>query len=173
MPSSQLWRLNGDEDVNQLVGLLRQERQGVSLPIRLSHGAKQPIDGWLFGGCFVILTALIGTAYFPTDLSGAVLFWEDIDENPGRLMRAFNQWEQSGALRDVKAIVLGNFVKCDPRDPNSTCDAFFHELTRRTPIPLFKSDAFGHVSPNYPLRLGAPARLDSSALIWQERRTSA
>lgn len=123
------------------------------------------ISGKLWGGCFSVLTNLIGTPYFPRTLADHVIFWEDIGENPGRLMRFLNQWLQSGALQGVKGIVMGRFVDCDD-EGGTLAGRLPREVAQRTGLPVFESEDFGHCSPNFPLMVGAHAKVTQSQLTW-------
>jgi muramoyltetrapeptide carboxypeptidase len=127
------------------------------------------ILGTLFGGCYSVLTNLIGTPYLPKSLRGHILFFEDLDEHPARLMRHWNQWLQSGLLEGVQAVVIGNLLKLGQNIPDNA-EYVFEEWARRCPAPLFKSNAFGHLSPNFPLGIGAAAEISSErnwSLKWK------
>lgn len=173
MPATTLWKKNGAEDVAALLANLGRflgggETSG-SLPLtRVSRNAPAKIDGTLFGGCFTVLTNLIGTPFFPTSLAGHVLFFEDTSEHPGRLMRAFNQWRYSGALTGVRAIVLGSLRALGEK---ITDDAPFvyARFADQTTIPVFSTPLFGHTSPNFPLMVGAAAEIDGDRLTWRLR----
>jgi muramoyltetrapeptide carboxypeptidase len=62
--------------------------------------------GRLMGGNLTVLCHLLGTPHMP-DLRGSVLFLEEIGEEAYRVDRLLQHLRMSGALRDVRAIVLG------------------------------------------------------------------
>lgn len=172
MPATSLWRLHADDDVDQVLGCLRAWAGGQGVFGEVAVAPVTPGNGWplsgrLFGGCFSVLTGLIGTSYFPPNLKDHILFFEDVDESPARLMRALNQWLQSGVLAGVQAIVVGylkdlgaNIVDCAPY--------VLDEIARRVaPIPVFHTPLFGHVSPNYTLPIGAQGTLLPDRLSWR------
>jgi muramoyltetrapeptide carboxypeptidase len=70
-------------------------------------GAQAP----LVGGNLFVWNSLIGTKD-QGNARGKILFLEEISENMGRINRMMHHLEQSGGLKGVKAIVLGDFMDC-------------------------------------------------------------
>lgn len=173
MPATTLWKKNGTQDVEALLANLAKYFEGGetsgSMPLAaVSRGAPARIEGKLFGGCFTVMTNLIGTPYFPKSLAGHVLFFEDTDEHPGRLMRAFNQWQLSGALNDVRAVVIGYLKGLGEKIPD--CAPFVYErFAARTSVPVYSTPLFGHTSPNFPLMVGAAGAIEGDRLTWRLR----
>jgi muramoyltetrapeptide carboxypeptidase len=66
----------------------------------------------LVGGNLAVWNSLIGTPYAGA-AAKKILFFEDIQENIPRVNRMLHQLEQSGGLKDVEAIVLGDFLECN------------------------------------------------------------
>jgi muramoyltetrapeptide carboxypeptidase len=170
MPATTLWRLGGDADVVELLSFLHSWSGGAAIrgenrcePI--VSGGSEFVEGKLFGGCFSVLTSLIGTPYFP-DLKDHILFIEDVDESPARLMRYLNQWIQSGVVRGVRALVVGSLKDLGENIPDSATYVLKEMARRLGPIPVFHSSSFGHVSPNFTLPIGAHATLSQGRLAW-------
>jgi muramoyltetrapeptide carboxypeptidase len=69
------------------------------------------IEGELVGGNLAVWTSLIGTPYAP-QAKGKMVFLEDVDEPLYRIDRMIHQLAQAGAFKEVKAILLGNFLNC-------------------------------------------------------------
>jgi len=177
MPATSLWRKDGEnKDIEALLECLSGAKFGGDIPVkRVPDGGKnapegkQPrIEGRLFGGCFSVLTNLIGTPYLPPDLGGYILFFEDIGEHPGRLMRFLNQWLQAGMLRGVRAVVLGSLTQLAPAIPDNA-DFVYAEFAKRLECPVFCTSAFGHVSPNFPIGVGVEAWVAGDTLSWKFR----
>ena len=167
MPATTLWGQNGNfQDVDQLLATIRRlgHHEIVSGCLEV-EGPVASVRGRLFGGCFTVLTNLIGTEYFPKSLDGSILFLEDTDEHPGRLMRAFNQWIQTGLLQGVRALVIGHLRKLGENIPDSAVFVY-DEFARRSGLPTFRCKAFGHTSPNFPLMLGSTAKIENGILTW-------
>ena len=178
MPATVLWDPSTPEtslDLQALFTNLQQWQRGStsgSLPLTTVGGTPpHSLTGKLFGGCFTVLTNLIGTPFFPKSLAGHILFIEDTDEHPARLMRAFNQWLQSDALIGASALVIGHLRNLGQNIPD--CAEFvLRQFAQRSPIPVFHTPLFGHTSPNYPLMLGATAQITEGRLTWQIVRDS-
>ena len=98
---------------------------------------------------------------------GALLFWEDLSEPPARVVRFFNQWEQAGCLDGVRGIVLGRFL-AKANEGESSAGIIAAELARRTRLPLFVTDDFGHCAPNRPIMIGASATVTDGQLAWMK-----
>jgi muramoyltetrapeptide carboxypeptidase len=163
MPATSIWKKFGTSDVEKLVDLLRgKTTRGEILLAPVLETPSTAVSGTLFGGCLSVLTSLIGTPYLPKSFNGFILFFEDLSENPGRVMRMLNQWQQSGLLKGVRALVLGSFSDLGGGLPDSA-PVLFEEIYRRYKLPTFTSPDFGHVSPNFPLVIGATAKITATA----------
>jgi muramoyltetrapeptide carboxypeptidase len=172
MPATSYWSENQDIDLTALMETFINPQNPIILNIyeTISHPSlSSPIHGWLFGGCLSVLTNLIGTPYFPENLNRAILFWEDIDESPARILRQVNHWIQSKVLLGVQAIILGRFTLSQSR-PDLDTRKLGTEIFLRTSIPVFLTQEFGHCSPNIPLLLGGQAQINRSSLSWTRRR---
>ncbi len=160
MPSSELWAKNGRDDIEQLYELLRHPEHMQSEISVMAYSSTQSVQGTLFGGCLSVLCNLIGTPYFPTSLKDKLFFCEDTGESPGRLLRMVNQLLMSGHLAGCAGFVLGN-TSPDPLD-----ERLPRELAKRLPIPVFTTQSFGHLSPNFPIVIGALAYIRNENLRW-------
>lgn len=175
MPATVLWRKDGmNDDADALLTVIRDVIQRKSAGHALAvepvstPGGSAAIEGTLFGGCFTVLTNLIGTPYLPRSLAGHIVFIEDTDEHPARLMRAFNQWLQSGLLDGAQALVVGHLRGLGDKIPDAA-PFVYERFAARSPLPVFKTTAFGHTSPNFPLLNGARAAIaaDGRTLTWR------
>lgn len=115
-------------------------------------------EGKLAGGCLSIVTALLGTAYEP-DLSGALLFLEDVAEPCYRLDRMLVQLIQAGRLARIAGIVVG---KMSPAGSETEDDLVrvFAAAGKTLSVPVWYGFPAGHSGPNYPLPFGVPAKMD-------------
>jgi muramoyltetrapeptide carboxypeptidase len=125
------------------------------------------VTGRLFCGNLAVLTSLIGTPYFEPFKEPTILVIEDIGENPGRVIRAWTQWQQSGMLSNVSAVVLGRFTNM-PGDNEKQEILIQGELRKRSPkLPFFVTGQVGHIAENYPLLVGSLATLRDNRLSWK------
>jgi muramoyltetrapeptide carboxypeptidase len=171
MPATGLWGKNSTDDVSMLMRFLEPGEAFNSFALRPISAGSEVSQGWLFGGCFSVLTNLIGTPYFPKSLEDAFLILEDIDEAPARLMRYWNQWIQSGILRGVRAIILGEFVSLGG-DVADNPNFLFEQFAKRSRIPVYSAASLGHVSPNFPFVIGARAEINAGRLSWRADQQS-
>ncbi|MFK7823409.1 MAG: LD-carboxypeptidase [Oligoflexales bacterium] len=161
MPGSALWDLNSTEDIDFLLHLMSQSEKAGSIPLSpLNNIGAAPLQGRLFGGCMSVLCNLIGTPYFPQSLKDYYIFLEDTGENPGQLIRHWNQLIQSGALSGALGVIWGHLKNLDSSLEEEEVK---RELAERSPIPAWSTIEFGHLSPNWSLVIGANAKLDSKA----------
>ena len=122
--------------------------------------AKKAILAPLVGGNLSVWNSMIGTPY-AGNAKGRILFLEDVQENIARINRMLHHLEQSGGLKGVKAIVLGDFLDCNdtvlmtdskpirklyPAD--EALDYIFRTLGEKLQIPIWKNAPVGH-GPNY------------------------
>lgn len=118
-------------------------------------GEGSVVEGRLIGGCLSLLTATLGTDYFPR-LEDAILFLEDTNEPFHRLDRMLTHLRVSGSLHGLKGMILGYL---EPVDGNR--DELLMQLRNDFGTSsLAWGLAAGHGRPNLALRLGAAVRLD-------------
>ena len=111
-----------------------------------------------------MLSALIGTPYFPETLQGHILFLEATHESAERVLRFWNQWLDCGLVTDLAAVVVGRFTDLSGQHDE---EWLVTRLAERCTVPLFRSPDFGHISPNHPLMIGADARINDGVLEWR------
>lgn len=116
--------------------------------------------GRLFGGTLSLISKLIGTRYLP-DLTGAILFLEDVDERPYKLDGYLAHLRLAGVFDRIGGLILANFKNCRPRRFSLTADEVFRDYFRRAPYPVAVHMPFGHLNPMCTLPLGVRATLDS------------
>jgi len=124
-------------------------------------------EGPLLGGNLSVLTRLIGTPYLP-DLSGAILFLEDVGERPYRLDRMLTHLELAGLHRGLAGVLLGQFTGCEERGAEYGWEEVVAEQIASWGVPAVMGVPSGHGAPNLPLALGAPVSLDAdrATLRW-------
>lgn len=136
-----------------------------SFPSRLALegvAGGERVEGPLLGGCLSMLTAVLGTPW-AADLSGAILFVEDVAEPPYRIDRMLTHLRLSGNLTGLKAMLAGHLTggpgrAGDPRH-NALCRGL-EALADDFPWPWGWGLPAGHESPNRTLPLGLWTRLD-------------
>jgi muramoyltetrapeptide carboxypeptidase len=122
------------------------------------------VRGRLVGGNLSLVAHLTGTPYLP-DLSGAILFLEDVGEAVYSIDRMLAQLWLSGGLGKVAGIVFGKFT--DPRpsewQQNRGLEEVLAERVTALDIPALMGLMIGHVEDQATIPLGCLAELDASA----------
>ncbi len=153
----------GDSDQQALIALLENPNPGVLLtdlgPVIPGRAA-----GLLLGGNLEVFSRLIGTRFLP-DLSGAILFIEDLGERPYRIDRLLTALDLAGVFDAVSAVVVGDFTGCDEpeatRGQSPTAEEVLIERLGRLPIPVVVGAPVGHGTRNRALPYGALCELDA------------
>ncbi|HEV8199425.1 MAG TPA: LD-carboxypeptidase [Candidatus Polarisedimenticolia bacterium] len=149
-------------------GSLDAALQGRAVAVPLARRAvarEGRAAGPLLGGCLSLLVGLAGTPYEPP-LDGAILFWEDLNEQPFRIDRMLTHLKNAGWLSRLSGMVVGRLYGCraqDPRLDRSIRDILLDRL-EGTRYPVVFDLPAGHVPGKWTLPLGGPARLDTGAL---------
>ena len=95
-----------------------------------------------------------------------ILFLEDINESPQRLLRYWNQWYQAEGVSLPKAIVIGQLY-ADDQSVQRDLQQFPRYLQERVSCPVFYNAQIGHVIDNYPIGVGAQATIKDNRLFWK------
>lgn len=162
MPASDWHKGEGGwADAVALAGRLRSGLRagdvlGPALAPHALNRGRAPVRGVLSGGNLAVLAALLGTPFMP-DLRGAVLFLEDVGEDPYKIDRLLCQLRLAGAFDELAGVLLGSFT--DGESPDVVLADYFGDLG----IPVLAGWPSGHTSPNLPLPIGLAVTLDPVA----------
>lgn len=158
MPASDWVKPGGLEDALRLAAQLRQGlRAGEVLAPEgmqahpLSQGERA--RGRLIGGNLSVLVSSLGTRWMP-DARGAILFLEDIAEDPYRVDRYLAQLRLAGVLDAAAGFLLGSFS--DAEAPDAVLADYLPALGK----PILAGWPSGHCCPNMALPLGVMVELD-------------
>jgi len=155
------WPQLDAEATNLFQSLVRGERpESLQLP---SAAPLQPLtagtaDGPLIGGNLSVCSRLVGTPYAP-DLSGAILFLEEVDEAPYRVDRMLAHLSLAGWLDDLAGVVLGQFTTGSVDGPSLTLDDIFRDYFGDRSYPVATGLCYGHFMPRATIPIGVRARL--------------
>jgi muramoyltetrapeptide carboxypeptidase len=149
---------SGHQEQGYKVPLSEDERASVTT---LAGGKAQ---GRLVGGNLALVVALLGTPY-EFDVTGSILFLEDIAEAPYRVDRMISQLRLSGKLEILNGIVLGQFTDCAASEgkPSLTLPEIFDDYFGGLGIPVIENFPTGHTDDNVTLPLGVEVELDADA----------
>ena len=135
--------------------------QHANYKIRTIHAGVA--TGRLIGGNLSLFSALAGTPY-AVDFTDAILYLEDVNEEPYRIDRMMMQLQLSQGYRNAAAVMLGIFEHCEGIDGESalsldeTVDQHLLPLTR----PAVAGYSFGHIRHQFTMPVGIRARLDTA-----------
>lgn len=101
--------------------------------------------GKLTGGNLTMVQTSIGTSW-QIKTADKILFLEDINIKPFQLDRSLLHLQQTGLLKNVKAIIFGSF---SPEDKNII--TILNNFAATLNIPVFKTNRFGHDKTNDPI----------------------
>ena len=130
--------------------------------VACDHGYEPgSASGTLWGGNLSLLSHLAGTPYLP-EVDGGILFVEEVAEEPYAVERLFFQLHHAGVLGRQRAILLGDFAGCTPRNPARypySMQEVVETLRALVPCPVLEGLPFGHVARKLTLPFGMPALL--------------
>jgi muramoyltetrapeptide carboxypeptidase len=119
------------------------------------------VCGPLLGGCLSLLAATVGTRWLP-DLSGSILFWEEVNEPPYRIDRMLTHLRLSDNLAKIEAMIVGHVDGQQPAEtPAPDWPALVEDSLAGLARPLAWGLDSGHLRPNLTLPLGLMATLES------------
>lgn len=123
------------------------------------------VRGPLIGGNLEVFSRLVGTPYLP-DVSGAILFFEDLGERPYRIDRLLTHLDLAGVFGVVAGVVVGDFSGCREPEPtradSPTAEEVLVDRLGRLPVPVALGGAFGHGTRNRALPYGTLCELDTA-----------
>lgn len=134
------------------------------MPVRFRPQTLTPgqAQGQLYGGNLSVLSGIVGSPYLP-DLSGAILFLEDVGEPIYRIDRMLTQLKLAGLLERLAGFIFGQCARCGPAEGYGalTLEEVLQDHIVPLGIPAWANAAIGHIEPILTLPLGAPVAIDA------------
>lgn len=120
--------------------------------------------GRLIGGNLSVLSAIAGSPYLP-DMTGAILFLEDTNENIYRLDRLMTQLKLAGILNKLAGFIFGQCPGCAPdADYGSlTLEEVIMDHIQPLNIPAWYGAMIGHIDTILTLPIGLEVEIDAKA----------
>lgn len=119
-------------------------------------------EGRLLGGNLAVLASLVGTPYAPS-LDGCILFLEDVGERPYRVDRVLTSLDQAGCLSRCAGFVIGAFTGGAPGSDGVSTETVIGQRLAPLGLPVVTGFPAGHIDANWPLSLGARARIEGES----------
>jgi muramoyltetrapeptide carboxypeptidase len=120
------------------------------------------IRGLSTGGNLTIMCNLIGTLMHP-ELSGKILFLEDVNEAPYAVHRHLLHMYNARLLRGLKAVIFGSFTNNNSAATLEVLEHFARNYLAET--PCYCANYFGHEDINYPIPLGSITKVTDNNTI--------
>lgn len=122
--------------------------------------------GRLLGGNLTLIAATLGTPY-EIDTRGAILFLEDVDEQPYRVDRMLQQLRLAGKFKFAAGIVFGEFTGCEANEDENSFSLLevIRDAVKDTGIPCYYGLAAGHGLNKATLPLGVTAEIDAAKCV--------
>jgi muramoyltetrapeptide carboxypeptidase len=134
------------------LSVLQGEGRGVE---GLHLGSLQGVadlEGRILGGSLTVLVNLLGTPYEP-DFTDKILFLEDTNERPYRILRMLQHLALSGAFAKIRGVILGDFMDCIASSGPSL-EVVFKQFFAQYDFPVFTGLPAGHREKNLPVPIG-------------------
>jgi muramoyltetrapeptide carboxypeptidase len=148
-------------DRDSLTRALTETKQDWSIDLRGEALASGRKEGILLGGCLTLVETTLGTPW-ELDTSGAILVLEDRGMKPWQVDRALMHLKQTGKLRNLGGIVLGDFPDCEGPAGSETVRDVARRILVPLGCPIVWGAPIGHTQrPILTLPLGVRARLST------------
>lgn len=118
-------------------------------------------EGVLLGGNLSMFVRLLGTPFLPP-LDGAILFFEDVGEQPYRIDALLAQLRLAGILDRIGGLILGAFTAWQSNHdrPTLTPDEVIYDYFHDAPYPVATGLVYGHFPVKSTIPVGVRARLE-------------
>jgi muramoyltetrapeptide carboxypeptidase len=120
--------------------------------------------GRLLGGNLSVLTGILGSPYVP-NFDGAILFLEDVEEQPYRVDRMMTSLKLAGVLQRVRGVIFGTCLDCNPGPgfASFTLEEILNDHLKPLGVPAWQGAMIGHGMPQWTLPVGLEVEVDASA----------
>jgi muramoyltetrapeptide carboxypeptidase len=148
----------------QFVDLLAGKPDGKKLSFAKAKVLRPgKAKGIMTGGCLTLLCRSLKTPY-EVDTRNKILFMEDVNEAPYRIDGMLWQLQRAGKFKDVRGIILGEMVGCQPRSKEEgTLQDIYSDVFSELNIPILSGLPIGHGKEMWTLPVGLPAAFDAGA----------
>ena len=120
--------------------------------------------GRLLGGNLSVLTGILGSPYVP-NFDDAILFLEDVEEQPYRVDRMMTSLKLAGVLQRVRGVIFGTCLDCNPGPgfASFTLEEILNDHLKPLGVPAWQGAMIGHGMPQWTLPVGLEVEVDASA----------
>lgn len=118
--------------------------------------------GKILGGNLSVLTSISGTPYYP-DFKNAILYLEEIGEDPYKVDRMMSTLRLNGTLSKIRGFIFGQCTDCNPGGGygSLTIDDILDDYILPLNIPAYKGAMIGHIPKQFIVPNGAEVEMDA------------
>ncbi|MGH8226722.1 MAG: S66 peptidase family protein [Steroidobacteraceae bacterium] len=156
LPATEIEELKG-----VLFGRLPCVRFEGLTPLNAAAKRSALVKSKVFGGNLTVLQTILGTALQREPRQ--ILVLEDVGERGYRIDRTLQHLAQAGALRGVRAVVLGAFIGGQESDGRTLVPEVLRRFAREQRFPVLSGMAVGHGEHQRPIFFGTSAELRCGA----------
>jgi muramoyltetrapeptide carboxypeptidase len=127
---------------------------------RILKIAPGKATGPLIGGNLTMIATLMGTPWQP-DTTGAIVFLEDVHEEPYRIDRMLTTLALGNMFDKAAGIVFGRCSDCGIKGPSFSLEEILRDRFGGLAVPAISGLSFGHIEQKLVLPIGARATLDA------------
>ena len=153
----------GQQTIEGTLRTLREGINAITLPslIPWNTAAKrlESLQGKVIGGNLCLVECSLGTPWH-IHTAGKILFLEDAWERGYSIDRMLVHLQQARVFDEVKAIILGDFVKGNEADGTSLISPVLERFSQSLNIPVFSLPGYGHGHENLPLPFNTEISFD-------------
>ncbi|MBB3697887.1 LD-carboxypeptidase [Flammeovirga yaeyamensis] len=139
--------------VNQLQGVLFFNEAPDIIGKVKEEFSDQTIEGEVVGGNLCLIADQIGTSS-ELDLENKILFIEEVGEKAYQIDRMMTRLLRSGALKNIKALIMGQFSSVPNEEPPFFPLTIKQIIKEKVNVPVITDVSCGHETPNTPILLG-------------------
>ena len=149
------------ESILSLKSILFGDVEQISLsglPLNELAASDKVIEARLTGGNLTLVQTSIGTIW-QLDGQNKIIFLEEVGERGYRVDRMLEHLSQASVFKEAAAILFGDFLTGNEPNGSSLVKPVLERFAQNSPIPVAQIEGIGHGYTNFPLLLGAVAKL--------------
>jgi muramoyltetrapeptide carboxypeptidase len=129
---------------------------------RIVKYAGGKASGRFVGGNLTMVHTLMGTPY-EVETNGAILFLEDVHEEPYRIDRMLTTLALAGKFDRLAAFIWGRCSDCGIKGPSFSIEDILRDRFSNAPYPAISGLSFGHIEQKLTLAIGVMGTVDADA----------
>lgn len=147
--------------IQALKSILFAENKSITwqgIPLNAQATDNHTIEASITGGNLSIIQASIGTVW-QIKAENKIIFLEEIGERAYRVDRILEHLWQTNIFAKAQAILFGDFLEGKEPNGSSLILPVLERFAKRCKIPVALVKGIGHGPDNFPILLGAKAKL--------------